>query len=70
MTVRVKFSTVFISLEISYFADVWLPKHPFILGLTFMYKIPRTMLVLSGMEYISIIINGGSKMEDPASSFL
>ena len=51
-------------------AIVWLPKHPFILGLTFMYKIPRTMRVLNGMEYISIIPNGGSKMVNAASSFL
>ena len=48
----------------------WLRKHPFILGLTFRYKIPRTMRVLSEMEYISIIPNGGSKMADADKSFL
>ena len=47
-----------------------LPKHPFILRLSFLLKIPRFLPVLSKMEYIKIIQNGGSKMADASSSFL
>ena len=47
-----------------------LPKHPFIRRLSFLLKIPRFLPVLSKMEYIKIIQNGGSKMADASSSFL
>ena len=36
------------------------PKHPFILRLSFLLKIPRFLPVLSKIEYIKIIQNGGS----------
>ena len=47
-----------------------LPKHPFILRLSFLLKIPRFLPVLSKIEYIKIVQNGGSKMADASSSFL
>ena len=47
-----------------------LPKHPFILRLSFLLKIPRFLPVLSKMEYIKIIQKGGSKMADASSSLL
>ena len=47
----------------------WVPKHPFILRLSFLLKIPRFLPVLRKMEYIKIVQNGGSKMADASSSF-
>ena len=46
------------------------PKHPFILRLSFLLKIPRFLPVLSKMEYIKILQNGGYKMADASNSFL
>ena len=45
------------------------PKHHFILRLSFLLKIPQFLPVLSKMEYIKIVQNGGSKMADASSSF-
>ena len=47
---------------------LFLPKHPFILRLSFLLKIPRFIRVLSKMEYILIIQNATSKMADVFSS--
>ena len=47
---------------------LFLPKHPFILRLSFLSKIPRFIRVLSKMEYILIIQNATSKMADVFSS--
>ena len=45
------------------------PKHHFILRLSFLLKIPQFLPVLSKMENIKIVQNGGSKMADASSSF-
>ena len=37
------------------------PKHHFILRLSFLLKIPHFLPVLSKMEYIKIVQNGGSR---------
>ena len=47
---------------------LFLPKHPFILRLSFLLKTPRFIRVLSKMEYILIIQNATSKMADVFSS--
>ena len=47
---------------------LFLPKHPFILRLGFLLKIPRFIRVSSKMEYILIIQNATSKMADVFSS--
>ena len=47
----------------------FVPKHHFILRLSFLLKIPRFLPVLSKIEYIKIVQNGGSKITDASSSF-
>lgn len=52
------FSSVHFSRNFT-FADFFLPKYPFIPRTSFLSGIPRFIKVLSKMEYMSIIQNGG-----------